>query len=353
MKINQLKSFFKKKKIFITGNSGFVGSYLSIALNIMGSYVVGYSLKKNFSGYLSNSSEYKKKIFTINDNILNVSEYKKKIINFKPTILIHLASQPIVKDSYLDAKKTYSTNIMGTVEILEIAKKIKSIKHIIIFTSDKVYENLNGTLLNENSKLGGIDPYSASKSSQDIISKSYKLSFFKKDKNLIILRAGNIIGGGDFNFSRLIPEFFLCINKNKKVIIRNANAVRPWQHILDVTAVILIVISKFCKNVYSKPIIFNIGPNKGSNITVKSLIKILISNIQTSKIIFSKKKKFNESKILNLSNKYIKKKIKWAPKLNIIRSVELTIKWYKNYFKNPQESFTFTVKQIKDYFNLF
>ena len=211
-----------------------MGSNLSIALKLMGSEILGYSLKKKDTRYLSNNTEYKKKIKTIYGDIINIDKNKNKIKKFKPQILIHLASQPIVSKSYIQTKKNYETNIMGTVKLLELVKDLKYIKNIIIFTSDKVYKNLEKKELSEKSSLGGDDPYSASKSSQDLISNSYKTSFFKSNKNIFIIRAGNIIGGGDWEKSRLIPDLFLSNEKKKNILLRNPNAIRPWQHIFDV-----------------------------------------------------------------------------------------------------------------------
>ena len=182
MIIKKQINFFKKKRILITGNTGFIGSYLSIILSLLGSKVLGFALKKKHKGYLSNHKEYKKKIKTINSDILNFPQYFIKLNKFKPDIAIHLAAQPIVKYSYENTKKTYETNIMGTINFLETIKKINSIKLIIIFTSDKVYQNLYGKFLSEKSHIGGSDPYSSSKSAKDIIANSYKLSFFKKKK---------------------------------------------------------------------------------------------------------------------------------------------------------------------------
>ena len=210
------KNFFNKKRILITGNTGFVGSNVSIALKLMGSEILGYSLKKRLR-YLSNNEEYKKKIKTIYGDIINIDKNKNKIKKFKPQILIHLASQPIVSKSYIQTKKNYETNIMGTVKLLELVKDLKYIKNIIIFTSDKVYKNLEKKELSEKSSLGGDDPYSASKSSQDLISNSYKTSFFKSNKNIFIIRAGNILGGGDWEKSRLIPDLFLSNEKKKDI----------------------------------------------------------------------------------------------------------------------------------------
>ena len=208
MKNELLRKKFRGKKILITGNTGFVGSWLSILLYSLGAKILGYSLKKKDKRFLSNTPDFKSKIKTIYSDINNFDKNFNKVKKFKPQIVIHLASQPIVLESYVNTKKTYFTNVMGTVNFFENIKKIKTVNKIIVFTSDKVYMNLDGKLLNENSNLGGIDPYSASKSCQDIISSSYKSCFLKKKIDLTIIRAGNIIGGGDWNLYRLVPDIF-------------------------------------------------------------------------------------------------------------------------------------------------
>ena len=272
MRFNIYKKFFRNKKIFITGNTGFVGSYLSIILSLFGAKVLGYALKKKDKGYLSNQNQYMKKIKTIHNDLSQINRYKNRLKRFKPEIVIHLASQAIVKESYLNTKKNYKTNILGTVELFELLKKIPTVNHVLIFTSDKVYLNVHGKYLNENSQLGGLDPYSSSKSSQDIISNSYKESFFKKDMNITIIRAGNIIGGGDFDYSRIVPDLFFSIKNNKKLILRNPLAVRPWQHIFDVVNAIMLSIYKNYKKIQPKAIIFNVGPDNKSNISVIKLV---------------------------------------------------------------------------------
>lgn len=349
MKLELLKKKFKGKKILITGNTGFVGSWLSVLLLLLGAKILGYSLKKKDKRFLSNTSEFKKKIKTIYSDINNFDKNLSVIKKFKPQIVIHLASQPLVLESYINRKKTYATNIMGTVNFFETIKKIKSITKVIVFTSDKVYKNLEGKILNENSNLGGIDPYSASKSCQDIISNSYKSCFLKKNVDLTILRAGNIIGGGDWNLYRLVPDIFKSIKNKKKITIRNPNAVRPWQHILEIlNAFILILFNKNSDNAE----IFNIGPNLKSNVSVIQLIKLIkkIGNFKNLNIKIKKNSKY-ESKILRLSNLKAAKKINYKTKLNLKETVKLTIEWYKNYFLNKKIIFKYTQKQISDYFN--
>ncbi len=346
------QKYFKGKKILITGNSGFVGSYVSLTLSLLGSKILGYSLKKKDNKYLSNFPEYRRRIKTINDDIKNIESYRSTLIRFKPEILIHLASQPLVSQSYIQTKNSYETNVMGTVKLFEVAKNLSSLKNIVIFTSDKVYKNLDNNNLNENSPLGGEDPYSASKSAQDLISNSYKLSFFKKKKNVFLIRAGNIIGGGDWEKTRLIPDLFLSNFKKKNIYLRNPNATRPWQHILDVVEGILKVILVKGKKVSEKSLIYNIGPKSNKDIKVKLLIKKFIDNSNLIKIKFRFKNiHFKEKKFLRLSSKFIKKDINWQSKLRIEDAIQLTTKWYYEFFKNRKNIFNFTTYQIKVFFN--
>ncbi|MDC3071924.1 CDP-glucose 4,6-dehydratase, partial [Candidatus Pelagibacter sp.] len=323
-----------------------------ISLNLMGSKILGYSLKKKDTRYLSNSTQYKKKIKTIYGDIINIDDYKNEIKKFRPQILIHLASQPIVSESYNQTKKNYETNIMGTVKLLELVKDLKDLKNIIIFTSDKVYKNSEKNELTEKSSLGGDDPYSASKSSQDLISNSYKNSFFKTNRNIFIIRAGNILGGGDWEKSRLIPDLFLSNEKKKNIQLRNPNAIRPWQHIFDVMDGIFKLVFKKGKKISKSSHIYNIGPKNNSNLSVKSLIKIFLTKSDFKITYKTKKINFNEKKILRLSSKSIMKNINWRPNLKINQTIQLTYDWYVNFFKNKKMIYKFTEKQIKSFFNI-
>ena len=349
MKLELLKKKINKKKIIITGNTGFVGSWLSILLSLLGAYILGFSLKKKDKKFISNHVQFQKSIKTIYADINSIDKYKHKINEFKPEIVIHLASQPLVLESYKDTKKTFLTNIMGTVNLFETLKEVKSIRKIIIFTSDKVYRNLDGKILNEKSSLGGIDPYSSSKSCQDIISTTYKSSIYKKKIEIIILRAGNIIGGGDWNKYRIIPDIFKSIYTAKRIYIRNPNAIRPWQHIFDILNFFVLAITKKIKN-SNKPEIFNIAPSLKSNIKVIKLVNLIkkAGNYKKFEIILKKKTQY-ESSILKLSSLNAKRKIHYKPKLNLKNTIKLTIDWYDAYNKK-KNIYNYSLNQLKNYF---
>ena len=351
MNLNIYGGFFRNKRILITGNTGFVGAYLSLTLSMMGAKILGYSLKKKDLRYISNTKEYKKKIKTIYDDINKVSTHKSYIKRFKPQILIHLASQPILSRSYIESQTTYETNVMGTVKLLELAKELKSLKNILVFTSDKVYKNAQKKNLNENFSLGGDDPYSSSKSAQDLIASSYKYSFFEKNKNIFIIRAGNIIGGGDWEKTRLIPDLFISNYKKKNILLRNPNATRPWQHLLDVISGILKLISVKGGIVSKKSLIYNIGPKSNKSIKVKDLILDFIKNSKIIKIKYKfQKLKFKEKKFLKLSSNAILKDINFSSKLNVGQTVKLTSDWYSMFFKNKDNIFDYTKKEILFFF---
>ena len=347
MNLNTYGGFYSKKRILITGNTGFVGAYLSLTLSIIGSKILGYSLKKKDPKYISNTKEYKKEIKTIYGDISNINSYKSSIKRFKPQILIHLASQPILSKSYSEPKSTFETNIMGTIKLLELSRELKSLKNILVFTSDKVYKNTQKKSLNENFPLGGDDPYSASKSAQDLIANCYKYSFFEKNKNIFIIRAGNIIGGGDWEKTRLIPDLFLSNYNKKNILLRNPDATRPWQHLLDVINIILKLISVKGRKVSKKSLIYNVGPKSNKSIKVKDLILdfIKLSKLGDSKFKLQKLN-FKEKKFLKLSSNAIFRDTNTSAKLSLRQTIKLTSDWYSMFFKNKDNIFDFTKKEI-------
>ena len=342
---NLFKKHLKNKRILIFGNSGFVGSWLTLSLSFFDAKILGISLRMGNKNYLSNSSKFKKKIRTLNCDLKNLDNIQSKIILFKPEIIIHLASQPIVKMGYINPKKTYETNVNGTIKILELARKIKTVKQILIFTSDKVYSNAENKTLTESSKLGGLDPYSASKSAQDIIAQSYGYSFFQKTK-MIILRSGNIIGGGDWAENRIIPDIVRSYLNKTELKLRSVNSTRPWIHILDVINAILLIITK--KNKSTQNVIFNLSPKIRKQISVKKIITLILSNTVITKIKMKRVKNvIKEKKYLHISSNKAQMTIPWRAKLDLKIALKLTINFY---LLNRNKIYDEAIGQIRNYF---
>ena len=262
---NISEKFWKKKKVFVNGHTGFKGSWLCIFLKFLGAEVTGYSLKPKTKPSLYNLAKINRIIKK--SVIADVRDYKRlyrEIKNSNATIVFHLAAQPLVRYSYLLPKETFDTNVLGSLNILECVRKIKKIKSSIIITTDKVYDNSKNKIFKETDKLGGIDPYSSSKVCVEHLFSSYINSFFKKSQNqkLATVRAGNVIGGGDYSKDRLIPDIYRFAKKNKKIILRNPNSTRPWQHVLEPLSGYLLLVEKLSKNKMNKLYqSWNFGPN--------------------------------------------------------------------------------------------
>ena len=344
--------FFKKKKIFITGHTGFKGSWLTYILYLSGARIMGYSLKpknKYDNFYLFGLD---KKIKSYYGDVRDESNLKSKIQKFKPDIIFHLAAQSLVKDSYKNPKFTFTTNILGTLNILEIIKDIKSIKSALIVTSDKCYRNYEKKEgYSEADELGGQDPYSASKAAAENIFYSYRKSFYQSKINtgVVSARAGNVIGGGDWSKDRIIPDFIRSVILNKKFILRSPKATRPWQHIFDLLNGYLILSKKiYNNNEYNGS--WNFGPNK-SHVTVQDIIfrLIKIMNIK-KKILIKSDKKYKEAGLLSLKINKSKKFLKWKPKLSLVETIKMTAAWYQYYINDKKNIDKYSKKQVENYF---
>ena len=345
---NISKKYLKNKRVLIFGHSGFVGSWLTLTLSLFKSKVLGISLKMPNKNYLSNTKKFKKSFKAINCNIKNLDKIKSKIINFKPEIIIHLASQPLVKEGFKNPLSTYETNIIGTLKILELSREISSVKKILVFTSDKVYSNIENKTLTENSRLGGLDPYSASKSCQDIISQSYRFSFLNK-KRLIILRSGNIIGGGDWANNRIIPDIIRSYLNNKVLKIRSIDSTRPWIHILDVlNAILLLLTKKKFKNNHN--LIFNLSPKIRKQVSVKKILNLISKHTSIKELKVKRiKNNIKEKKYLHISSKKALKELGWVTKLDLKNALNLTINFY---LLSKKTIYVEAINQIKKFFLL-
>tara|TARA_B110001450_G_C17588185_1_gene467820 strand:- start:77 stop:1150 length:1074 start_codon:yes stop_codon:yes gene_type:complete len=349
-----LKKFWKNKRVFITGHTGFKGTWLSLFLNLFNAEIFGYSLKPEKTSLFNQtrSFEFCKKNFY--SDINDLQKLKKKLLQSKPQIIFHLAAQPLVSDSYNDPISTFNTNIIGTANLLEAAKKIKSIKSIVIITTDKVYKinNSNKSYV-ENDELGGKDPYSASKACAEIIVNSYIESFTGKGflKNKIsTARSGNVLGGGDYSNNRLIPDVLNAINLNKELIIRSPRHVRPWQHVIEPIYGYLILAQKQYENkIKESNHAWNFGPKKNNFIQVNQIIN-KINKIKKIKKIIAKKNNIKETKILKLNSNKSMKNLNWKPKWNIDQTIEKIITWNDLNKKNKNTK-NICEKQIFDYLN--
>ncbi len=352
-------NFFKKKVIIVTGHTGFKGSWLTLWLTLFGAKVIGISRDLPSRPSLFKILQLEKKITDIRQDIRNLDKLIKIFKKYQPNIVFHLAAQAIVKKSYQDPKETFTTNAIGTLNILEAIRFIKKKCYSVIITSDKSYKNLEIKRgYNEKDILGGTDPYSASKASAELIIQSYIHSFYMKKNNnkfIAIARAGNVIGGGDWSEDRLVPDCIKACSNKKTVKIRNPYSTRPWQHVFEAISgyMSLVINLKSKKKIHGEA--FNFGPNLNQNYSVISLLK------ETKKtwpaiqwIVNNKKKKFKESNLLKLNCGKAKKVLKWSSVLSFNENIKMTMEWYKNYYnsKNLKQMKKFSENQIKEFIKL-
>ena len=354
MKNNIKKNFWKNKKVFVTGHTGFKGSWLSLMLTYLGAEVTGYSLRPYTSPSLFQLANVAKAIKK--SIIADVRDYKKlknALSKSKATIVFHLAAQPLVRLSYIYPKNTFDTNFSGSLNMIHSIKKINRVKTGIIITTDKVYDIKKNKIFKEEDLLGGLDPYSASKVCVEFLFNSYQESFFKNSKKkLDTVREGNVIGGGDYSLDRLIPDIYKSLKKNKKIFLRNPNSVRPWQHVLEPLSGYLLLAQNIHDNKISKlKQHWNFGPNITSCKSVKYLTNYLSRKLKL-KIMF-KKSKISlykpETTILRLSNFKSKKYLSWYPKWTINKSLDKIIEWHKNIKTKNVKEVCFA--HIKEYLN--
>ena len=326
----KLKNFWKNKKVFLTGHTGFKGTWLSIFLNMLGAKVYGYSLKPDKLSLFNQTKCYK---LVKKNNILNIdnlNQLKIKISETKPDIIFHLAAQPLVGESLKKPIDTFNTNIIGTLNVLEAAKMVKSVKSVVIITTDKVYKvNPKSKSYVETDELGGKDPYSASKACVEILINSYILSFLNESKSMKVstARSGNVIGGGDYSKERLVPDILKAFNKNRPLTVRNPDHVRPWQHVLEpLYGYLLLAEKQFLNKLPKLDHSWNFGPKKRCFITVKQVINKFKSQKMIKKVLIKRNKNI-ETKILKLNSRKAIKYLNWKQKWNIDQTVKKISEW--------------------------
>ncbi len=353
MPFSQFECFFKDKTVLVTGHTGFIGSWLTLWLQLLGSNVIGLSLDIPTKPSLFQNLDLSKKI---NHNLGDINEIQtlKTILDtHQPEIVFHLAAQSLVKKSYDAPLSTLQTNIMGTANLLESIRDCSSVKICILMTSDKCYRNsesLNAYV--EDDPLGGNDLYSASKGAAEIIINSYKKSFFNDDSSTQIstIRAGNVIGGGDWSSNRIIPDCVQNFSQKKPVQIRQPNAIRPFQYVLEPISGMFCLAQKMWNDT-SFDESWNIGPLLNDTpLTVSQIVEKVLTNWgEASWQDISTQKSFKESGVLLLNSGKIKNRLGWTPIFNIVEAISETILWYKKYYAKSEEIESFSKNCIKFY----
>ena len=341
---------FKNKKIIVTGHTGFKGSWLFAWLNKLDAKIIGIS--KNIPTQPShyNTLNFKKNSFWL--DIRDKKKLKKKILSFQPDFIFHLAAQSLVFESIKNPIDTWNTNLIGTLNILESLRGYRKKCSVVLVTSDKCYENLEiNRGYKENDKLGGSDPYSASKASTEIMIKSYVKTFFKNQTKVRIAtaRAGNVIGGGDWSNSRIIPDCVKSWTKNKTIIIRSPKSTRPWQHVLEAIRGYLFLASNLYCNKKIHGEAFNFGPNHKKNYSVIDVIRIFKKKWKNASWVIKNDKEFFESDLLKLNCMKAKQKLKYSSVLSFYQTVSFTADWYKEFYKKNFNMYDYSLKQIQKY----
>ena len=332
------KTFWNGQKVFLTGHTGFKGGWLATWLLSMGAEVFGYALSPNTEPRLFDClwpDGFPNGVFA---DIRDLAALKAAMTSFQPTVLFHMAAQPLVRLSYAEPIETFHTNVVGTANVLEAARSVASLRAIVSITTDKCYENLEQIWpYREPDRLGGKDPYSASKACAELVSAAYHWSYFGQMPTMgsATVRAGNVIGGGDWSLDRLVPDMAKAFASDQPCIIRRPDGVRPWQHVLEPICGYLLAAEKVYGTQQSVPQSWNFGPDPQGNVPVGELAEIFArlwgggANLQIRPELNAP----HEAGLLTLDSSKAKVDLGWRPRLNLERSLEMTAEWYKEYYR--------------------
>lgn len=354
-------SFYQGKKVLITGDTGFKGSWLAEILLAFGADVAGMALSPSTTEpNLFTILKLESRITRFSVDIRNLEEVHSVFNEVRPEIVFHLAAQAIVRDSYIDPIQTHTTNIIGTSNILEVVRRVTTVKSVVVITTDKVYENKEWIYpYRETDALGGYDPYSASKAAADIVTSSYIQSFFNpkafgtQHHTLIaIARAGNVIGGGDWAAHRLVPDIMRSVLRhNSDVVIRSPRAVRPWEHVLEPLSGYLLLGQQLYLGHTAISTSWNFGPETESFVTVEKVVQDTLAILEKGNLVVKEDCTKHEATLLNLDISKAKAYLGWRPSLGYKDTIYMTAHWYKLYYEGKVDMLEYTQSQIKTFFN--
>jgi len=348
---DQFNGIYRGKRVLVTGHTGFKGSWLSLWLNELGAEVTGYALDPYTDKDNVVVTGLCEKLNDIRGDIRDYDTLSSVFEEYQPEVVFHLAAQPLVRLSYEKPRETYETNVMGTVNILECIRRTDSVKAALVITSDKCYENIEKDYAyKETDPIGGYDPYSSSKGCTELVVSAYLRSYFNPNENprlgLASARAGNVIGGGDWAKDRIVTDCINALMNEEPIKVRNPNAVRPWQHVLEPLSGYLLLGSKLIEQPSEYAGAWNFGPEPDEIYKVKDIVEQIISLWGSGEWEdISNKEELHEAHLLMLDIHKAKKKLGWTPKLNINQTLKLSVDWYKEGDINYQ----FDVNQIEQY----
>ncbi|PIU61748.1 CDP-glucose 4,6-dehydratase [archaeon CG07_land_8_20_14_0_80_38_8] len=350
--MEDFNDFYRNKVVLVSGHTGFKGSWLSLWLNKMGAKVIGYSIDSLGADTLFERANLADKIVDVRGDVNNFDELFKIFKQHNPEIVFHLAAQPIVRKSYDEPALTFMTNIMGTVNVLECIRKSDSVKSAVMITSDKCYKNKDDSKsYGESDELGGFDPYSASKACAEIVVSSCRDSFFRNSGvNVASVRAGNVIGGGDWAEDRIVPDCMRALLNNEEIIVRNPESVRPWQHVLEpLNGYLLLGMKLFSSADFAGA--WNFGPENDNIVTVKALVEKILEKWSSGSWKHSGNGKgVHEMNFLCLNSMKAVSKLGWKPVLTLDETVSMIVEWYKN-FRN-EDIYELSLNQINNFLKL-
>lgn len=351
-------SFWKGKRVLLTGHTGFKGSWLSLWLQSMGAQVVGYALNPPTDPSLFEAAEVAKDMTSIIGDIRDLEHLSRVFADHQPEIVIHMAAQPLVRYSYIEPVETYSTNVMGTVNLLEAVRRAKSVRAVINVTTDKCYENREWAWgYRENEAMGGYDPYSSSKGCAELVTAAYRNSYFHPEKYkehgvaIATGRAGNVIGGGDWADDRLIPDIMRAISAGKPVNIRNPHAIRPWQHVLEPLSGYLVLAQKLYEESAAYAEGWNFGPNDEDAKPVQWIVEKLTQVWgEGANWIVDGGDHPHEAHYLKLDCSKAKSRLDWHPRWNLEEALKAIVEWQRAY-RDGKVIKSITLEQIQQYMN--
>lgn len=326
--------FWNGKRVFLTGHTGFKGAWMSLLLGAMGAKVFGYSLAPEQADGIFLSAGIANDVHHHIADIRELGVLKRAMTEAAPDIILHMAAQALVRKSYADPVETYSTNVMGTVNVLEAARTVASIRAVVVVTSDKCYDNVGVTKgYRETDRLGGHDPYSNSKGCAELVTSAFRDSFFNTDQMPCVAsaRAGNVIGGGDWAEDRLVPDAVRAFSAGQSLRIRNPHAVRPWQHVLDPIVAYLLLAERLVKNGKTYAQAWNFGPSSASEVPVERIVEGLIKKWGgAARWERDGSDHPHEAAYLKLDCSKAEDQLGWKPLIDLDRTLALTVDWYRS-----------------------